>query len=123
LKYVNILSAEKHFVGQVSDLALSISVSGSSLQAPVNLNYLREAGPDHHALVRISSPQFVTGPAAATLAALIEIDVATPTEYKTSSADSALEWAEIAHRILKQEFFALLPDDVLGKLESANGKH
>lgn len=115
LKYVNILSPEKHGISGVRDLNLSIAISNSSLDVPVNLNYMRSADL-HTALVRVASAEFIEGPSQP-ISALIDIDVFTSNDYNAAEADSALQWIEDAHTLLKREFFALLPDNVLATLE------
>jgi uncharacterized protein (TIGR04255 family) len=77
---------------------------------------MRDDGTIRRALVRVASSEFVQGPTQP-ISALVDIDVFTPDGYISDSPDTALQWIEDAHTMIKREFFALLPDDVLTRLE------
>jgi uncharacterized protein (TIGR04255 family) len=114
LRYVNVLTAD-HFISDVRDLNIKVSVADASLAVPINLNYIKTTQ-DHLSLVRLASKEFVGNPGAG-LSALIDIDVFTPDEYRSKDITAAKAWLTVAHQICEHEFFGLFTDDLLDRLE------
>lgn len=114
-RYVNIFTSADHAIEQVFDLDFKLEVSGKPLIAPLNLNYRNAHGSDHLAIIKLASSDFVT-PATPGLCALVDIDVSTPTTFKTKDSGVAHEWLERAHVVLKDEFFALFTDQMFSRL-------
>jgi uncharacterized protein (TIGR04255 family) len=114
-RYVNLLTKD-HFIVGISNLNLEVSLAGSPLTASFNLNYQRVLRPTHNSMVRVASVEFVQNPSP-NLSALVDIDIFTPATFSSTVADEARTWIDAAHNLLKEEFFTLLPDDVIDKLE------
>lgn len=111
LRYINALVAEDHFINSISDLQLKISVGrNDTVPNYLNLNFMRKES-DYSALIRIASPEFITG--ISSLAALIDVDISTPDNFNTTDTSTAKDWLNKAHIIEKQEYFNLIPEKVL----------
>lgn len=116
LRYINAFSKELHGLVSVGDLNLVVGVGGQPLKDPLNLNFLKIAGQNYRVLVRVASPEFVTGLAAGA-AALVDIDVHTPDGFVAESKDFVASWVENAHSHEKIEFFSLLHDEQISRLK------
>jgi hypothetical protein len=53
---------------------------------------------------------------------LCDIDVTTKPENTITELTAALEWIEIAHKLEKAEFFSILPDEIIKKIEVPGGR-
>jgi uncharacterized protein (TIGR04255 family) len=115
LRYINGLTREDHLVENIDSLNVEIKVGGDPLKLPYNLNYMT-TGDKVCALVRIASPEFVSGTAIPGLTALIDVDVFTPTTFTASESGAIKQWLEVGHSAEKTEFFRLLPPAVLDAL-------
>lgn len=118
LRYINLLTAEHHFVSGPSDMDFAVQVEGSPLVESLNLNYSKTLGDEHIATVRIATPDLVVGPKS-DFTVLVDVDVATPEGFATRSSEHAGGWLESAHQFEKQEFFALIPSDLIDKMKVA----
>jgi uncharacterized protein (TIGR04255 family) len=107
-RYINVLTSD-HSVHSAKALNFSVAVAGASLDAPLNLNYLRTPSELHSAMVRIASKEFVQNPVSG-LSALVDIDIFSPPGFSTADISQAKEWISQAHDCLKEEFFGLLTD-------------
>jgi uncharacterized protein (TIGR04255 family) len=116
LRYVNVLTTDDHFIKSVYSLNFKIAVANASLDAPLNLNYLENHGADHVSMVRIASKEFVGNPAPS-LSALVDVDVFTPTSFRTTDPARAKAWLNEAHTIEKAKFFRLFTGDWIEKME------
>jgi uncharacterized protein (TIGR04255 family) len=114
LRYLNVLTPG-HSVRSAEDLNFSVQVAGRSLDAPLNLNYLRIRGEQHQAMSRIASKEFVQSPAA-NLSVLLDIDLFTSPEFRSADVAQATRWISRAHELLKEEFFSLLTNELKEKL-------
>jgi len=116
LRYMNAVGPE-HFINTVGELRLSVRVADASLAGgPLLLHYQHDRDPEHVALVRVSSREFVVNPQPPDLAAVIDVDVFTPASFSSADPDAAKAWLERAHELEKEEFFSLIPDDIVQKL-------
>jgi uncharacterized protein (TIGR04255 family) len=113
-RYINVLTSD-HSVQSARALNFNVAVAGASLDAPLNLNYLRTSSELHSTIVRIASKEFVQNPAPG-LSALVDIDVFSPPGFSTADISQAREWITQAHECLKEEFFGLLTDTLRQKL-------
>jgi uncharacterized protein (TIGR04255 family) len=113
-RYINVLTPD-HSVHSARMLNFNVAVAGASLDAPLNLNYLRTPSELHNAIVRIASKEFVQNPVPG-LSALLDIDVFTPAGFSTADISQARQWVSEAHEYLKEEFFGLLTDALKQKL-------
>lgn len=115
-RYVNLLNETDHKISDITALNYSIDVAGAPLKPPLNLNYQSSYGEHHTALVRIASPEFVSGNVADPFSALVDIDVFTPSDFSADGADVAKAWVERAHEVEKTEFFKLFTPEILEEL-------
>jgi uncharacterized protein (TIGR04255 family) len=113
-RYLNVLT-KSHLIESLRDLNFGIRLADEALTCPVNLNYQRIWTPNHNSVVRIASKEFVQNPAE-NLTALVDVDIFTPEQFKSSGSE-AHGWISEAHEILKKEFFNLLPEAIIDKLE------
>lgn len=116
LRYINVFTREEHGVTSVSDLDQSVTVAGSPLVTPVNLNYFKTHGPEHTSLVRIAAPEFVAGPMAKPFTALVDVDVFTPAGFNCSDLEHAKRWLSEARVMEKREFFSLFTQSLREQL-------
>jgi uncharacterized protein (TIGR04255 family) len=115
-RYLNVLTKDDHLIENLQDLNFDIRLADQALTCPLNLNYQRNWTPKHNSIVRIASKEFVQNPAAG-LTALVDVDVFTPEQFKSMDATEAQGWLGEAHKILKEEFFNLLPGAIIDKLD------
>jgi uncharacterized protein (TIGR04255 family) len=115
LRYINAVGPE-HFINSVGELRLSVKIAGASPAGPLLLHYQHDRDPDHVAIVRISSREFVVNPQPPDLAAVIDVDVFTPASFSTADPEAAKAWLGRAHELAKEEFFRLIPDNIVRKL-------
>ena len=120
LRYLNAIGPE-HFINGVGELRLSVSVAGASLSGPLLVHFQHDRDPQHVAIVRISSREFVTNPQPPDLAAIVDIDVFTPASFSSADPNAAKAWLGRAHELEKEEFFRLIPDDIVEKLTEGKG--
>lgn len=116
-RYINALTSDRHFVPSVYDLNLALQVAESNIQGEVNLNYLEQSSATHLTLTKIASPYFLQGTLPPNTTAVVDIDVFTPPDFKTSSLDQLFKWVDDAHDFEKESFFRLLPKEILAKVE------
>jgi uncharacterized protein (TIGR04255 family) len=114
-RYQNVLT-KAQFVNTLADLNFGVQLAGKAITCPVNLNYQREHSVQHIALVRIASREFIQNPSAE-LVAVVDVDIFTPPGFSTDGLDRGKQWLEDAHRLLKEEFFTLLPEPLIDRLE------
>lgn len=114
-RYLNALT-KTHLIESLRDLNFDIRLAGQTLECPFNLNYQRSWTPKHESIVRIASKEFVQNPAEG-LAAIVDVDIFTPPEFRTTAGTEAHGWVSEAHDIEKKEFFNLLPEAIIDKLE------
>lgn len=115
-RYVNAFYEQDHHVSNAADLQYSIRLDGRELDCPFNLNYLKNIGEQHRSLVRIASPEFVASPQNISLSALVDIDIFTSDDFRTNSVEQAKDWLANAHEFVKDEFFSLIPPQILNRL-------
>jgi uncharacterized protein (TIGR04255 family) len=116
MRYVNLLNQDDHGLSAVTDLNYQVSVGGKPLIDPQILTYRRQHGLEHEALVRVSSPNFVAGPASPRFTAYVDVDVSTPPDFATENPETVILWIEKAHQYEKDEFFGLLPQEMIRRL-------
>ncbi len=115
-RYVNLFTAVDHGVVDVSNLRYSVDIAGDTLIGPQNLNYLQIRSDQHSVVVRIASPEFITGPASKKAEVLVDLDVFTPADFETDDVDVVKSWIEEAHTYEKEEFFRLFTDEMMQRL-------
>jgi uncharacterized protein (TIGR04255 family) len=115
-RYINALNEQDHFIEDITRLNYDVSIAGEKLGPHCNLNYYLQKGDAHIALVRIASPDFVSGNITIPLRALIDVDIFTRQHFETSDVGVAKLWMIEAHSFEKEEFFKLLPTCVLDQL-------
>ena len=116
LRYINALNEGDHMIKSVADLNLRIELASQTLSPPLNLNYRHAHEAQHWSLVRIASPEFVSGPQTVAMNALIDVDVFTPPAFETTDTSVAKDWVHKAHEYEKSDFFRLIPDQILNNL-------
>jgi uncharacterized protein (TIGR04255 family) len=112
LRYINAMNETDHHIKNVTDLSLRISVSGEILTSPVNLAYRNVRGPNHWSMVRIASPEFVTGSANIPMNALVDVDLLTPPEFESDDASMARDWVNEAKKYELEDFWRLIPKQI-----------
>ena len=115
-RYINVFNDAKHGVSSTNDLNYTVKLAGNELTIDQNINYRVKCSDEHMALVRIASQGFVSGPFRGDIGALLDIDVYTPDDWKTSSLEETLGWIETAHDFEKQEFEKLLTPELIKRL-------
>lgn len=118
-RYVNALNGNDHLVGSAADLALTVVAGEGESFAPdiFALNYRRQSLPGHIEQVQIATPEYV--PAASgedDFSVLVDIDIFTPDHYSIGGIDNVLNWMDVAHDLLKENFFKLLPEAIIHEL-------
>ena len=116
LRYINLFTASDHGVKALADLHQQISVAGIALSSPLNLNYRVQRSPNLEATVKIASPEFVHGKQLKPFVALVDVDVYTPREFSTTSADTVKGWLKEARQFEKDEFFKLFTKEMVARL-------
>src|SRR5262249_39520190 len=114
-RYINVLT-KNHLIDGVANLNFDVHLANNPMTDPLNLNYQRRWSPKHNSTVRVASIEFVQNPAA-DLTALVDVDIFTPLDFKSTEEADTRAWITDAHNFLKQEFFTLLPDSIIDKLE------
>jgi uncharacterized protein (TIGR04255 family) len=115
LRYVNAFTEKDHGVKAIADLNLRISIGNKPLELPINLNFRRDYPDNKQAVVRITSRELVQAADPPDLCALVDIDVATPSGFKSDGRD-AHDWIEAAHEVEKTEYFGLYTDEMKDRL-------
>lgn len=116
-RYINVLRADKHHVTSLADTNVVLKVGNEELTTSVMVHYLR-SGERHSTTVRIATPDLVGGNVPEGFALLCDIDVATKPGLVTATHSEAMDWIEEAHNREKAEFFALLPPQVVERLNA-----
>jgi uncharacterized protein (TIGR04255 family) len=123
IRYINVLRPDKHHVRGLADTNVVLKVGNAELIDSVVVNYMR-SGERHSTTVRIATPDLVAGNVPPGFSLLCDIDVATKAGLVIGSYDEAMGWIEDAHTLEKTEFFALLPREVVKKLNpKSEGSH
>jgi uncharacterized protein (TIGR04255 family) len=117
LRYVNALSFKDHGVRSIEDLDLSVQIAGNPLTSRVNLNFSTSISESTEAVVRIASTEFIGLPQFQEATVLADIDIFTKQNFEATSQTSISKWLEDAHIAEKEEFFRLLPDTTIARLE------
>lgn len=115
-RYVNALTAARHQVKVVNDLKINITAGGNQLNGQVNLNYALEFSPNHIAMTRIATSNFVDSPLLKDASVIVDIDVFTPPGIKMTDVDEMKLWIKDAHNYEKLAFFSLFSDESLKNL-------
>jgi uncharacterized protein (TIGR04255 family) len=116
LRYINAMNETDHHIKSVTDLSLRINVADEVLVPPLNLSYRDVRGPHHWSMVRIASPEFVTGPANISMNALVDVDVLTPPEFEGGDASMAKDWVSKAKKYELEDFWRLIPRQIQDEL-------
>ena len=113
LRYVNALASADHHIKDISGLRLQIQIDNERLAVPFTLGYQTTSG-DITSVVKVASPKLVSGQnLPADFVALIDVDVSTSESNTISDLESGKDWLERAHKVEKEEFFRLWPDEAL----------
>lgn len=112
-RYLNLLKPADHHIQGLTDLTLDVLIGGEALDIPLNVAYQRDLE-GQRMTVRIATPEFVQTPVT-DFSLLLDIDMNTDGK-KCPSPDAVIEWVEVAHKLLKQEFFTLLKPEILHSL-------
>ena len=118
-RYVNALNSADHLINSAADLALKVAVGevDSFIPATFALNYRHHMQPGHVEQVQVATPDYIPGQAGQPeFSVLVDIDIFTPDLYSVMGADNVLAWIDIAHDLLKENFFKLLPTAIIEEL-------
>jgi len=116
LRYINAIHPERHFIKVVHDLALEVTVGGSKVFGPLNVNFVEQDGPDHRTTTRIAHPEFVQGVLPDGTCAVVDVEVTSPPHFSAKELGKVMSWIEAAHTYEKAAFFKLIPSPVLSRL-------
>ena len=116
LRYINALTKEKHFIGSLYDLTAVITVRNETPSDHINLNYTVRTENGMEALVRAASPSLVSGTLPPDATVYVDVDVRTVDEPGHIDRKGVMKWVRRAHNFEKEQYFKLLPDDVIEKL-------
>jgi uncharacterized protein (TIGR04255 family) len=117
LRYINALRPEEHYVRGLMDTNIVIKVGERTLTESVNVNYNRAFGANHIVTVKVATPDLVTGNLRAGYSLLCDIDVGSKVGNAITDYAGVIAWIQEAHILEKTEFFAILPDNVINKLD------
>ena len=112
LRYINIMNVADHKIRSVTDLNIQIKVADENLGTPLNLNYRRVRSPRHWSMVRVASPEFISGPSNMAMTALVDVDVLTPPEFTSEDMATAQSWVREARRYELEDFWRLIPTSI-----------
>lgn len=113
LRYINALTEEKHFVANLYALTVVITVRDEQPSDHINLNYTVRGEDGLEALVRVASPSVVSGNIQENATVYIDVDVRTTEEPGQTDRNSVIRWVKKAHTFEKEQYFKLLPDDII----------
>jgi len=116
LRYINALNSKDHFINSINDLNVGVQVASKNLSSEFNLNYSRSLSGAHNATVRISTPEFVKG-VPKDFSAVVDIDIFSKNTDSLQSQSDIEIWISEAHLFEKQEFFSLIPNQIVEKLK------
>jgi uncharacterized protein (TIGR04255 family) len=118
-RYINALNGSDQKISSAADLALKVAVGGGGGFAPSSfaLNYRQQNQPGHIEQVQVATPDYVQQQAGQPeFSVLVDIDISTPERYHVNDADGVLTWIDMAHTLLKGNFFKLLPAAIIDEL-------
>lgn len=116
LRYINALKSDVHGVERASDLAINVTVAGEAIGDSMNLNFVKKLEPNQTATCRIASIDLAKGTIPEKSTVIIDIDVYTDAEFRTTDIAVVKAWVAKAHETEKKSFFALLGPEVTAKL-------
>lgn len=116
LRYINALTRKKHFISSPYDLAVTITVRNEKPSDHINLNYSVKTKFGMAVLVRVASRSLVSGTIPDDSTAYIDVDVGTTGKLKKHNRKSVMKWVTRAHTFEKEQYFKLLPDEIIEKL-------
>jgi uncharacterized protein (TIGR04255 family) len=118
-RYVNALNGNEHLIFSASDLALKVAAGDGDDFTPTSfaLNYRRQNQQSHVEQVQIATPDYVQPHIGSSdFSVLVDIDIFTPDSYPINGADNVASWIDTAHNLLKDNFFKLLPNNIIEQL-------
>ncbi|MDR6135722.1 uncharacterized protein (TIGR04255 family) [Sphingomonas sp. SORGH_AS802] len=115
-RFVNAFSQARHGIQGAADLNISVMAGGAGVGQDFVLVYSKELSRAHDVQISIATPKFVHGPEGQALDILLDIDVVTPRALEMADISEVMSWIDVAHDRLKEEFFRLIPANVVDKL-------
>ena len=95
---------------------MAITVRGEKPSDHINLNYSVQTKGGMKAIVRVASQSLVSGTIPDDATAYVDVDVQTTDEPGKLDRVSVMKWARNAHNFEKEQYFKLLPDEIIEKL-------
>jgi len=117
LRYLNALRPDLHGIRSVSDLDLKIEVASRPVVGNVNINFTVDPGAATGCTVRIATREFVYGALPPNTSVYVDVDVFTPEGFEADERNAVVAWVTEAHSKEKEQFFRLLTDESIDKLE------
>lgn len=118
LRYVNALEAKSHLINDISVLNISLSLKNCPITHNFNVNYRHKVSPNAVCLTRVATIDFVEGPPLPDdTAAYVDIDVFTPTIFRTDRLHEVQRWLENARLYKNAAFFKLIPREIIDKIK------
>jgi len=116
-RYLNAVTSTKHGIKSFHDLNLELKVDSIPITGSTNINYINQYGPQHVAMTRIASIEFVEGGhLPKNTVGFIDIDISTPINFSSKSQKEVFRWIDDAHDYEKLSFFKLIPKKQLDKI-------
>jgi uncharacterized protein (TIGR04255 family) len=113
LRYINSLNKQDHGIQHPSELNIKVTIQDHEINEHFNFNYSHQHDEDFISLARIATPDFVEGNLPDGSTVYVDIDIFTPSDFRTNDQQRVLDWVENAHTIEKEIFFRLIPQNKL----------
>jgi uncharacterized protein (TIGR04255 family) len=116
LRYINALTTAGHGIASVSDLDMSVLVSGELISGNLNLTFTRDIADRTQCRVSVATREYVQGQIPVDAALVADVDVFTTEGFGTDSKGEVKRWVGDAHMHKNQAFFGLLTPNSMVRL-------
>jgi len=120
-RYINVFRPDEHHIHGISETNINLRVGNEELTNSVMINYIRKNSTEHIVTVRIVTPDLVESSIPTGYSLLCDIEVATSSGNFIATYDDAINWIDTAHSIEKSEFFSLIPENIMHRLNPTYG--
>lgn len=116
LHYINATTKADHGIKSIADLNIDVKLGSLDAKDNLNVNFALRVSDNTSAMIKVASPNIVTGPMPPDATSFIEIDVYTDEKWNSVSRDEIIGWIKAAHEAGKKQFFSILPRNVVETL-------
>ena len=117
LRYINAFNSIAHSVSSLDDTNFHFALGNEKINKSINVNYVKSE--DRFKVTsRITTADLVLGALPPDAAVLFDIEISTNEKYAADDKESAWAWIEEAHAREKLEFFSILPQSKIRKLQN-----